>query len=46
MVDSKEPIPPGCVAWRADTATLFLLGCGPESELSKEPSLELSSQAT
>jgi len=23
--DSKEPIPPGCVAWRAGTTTLFLL---------------------
>jgi hypothetical protein len=25
-IDSKEPIPPGCVAWRAGTTTLFLLG--------------------
>jgi hypothetical protein len=25
-IDSKEPIPPGCVAWRACTTTLFLLG--------------------
>ncbi len=25
-IDSKEPIPPGCVAWRASTTTLFLLG--------------------
>jgi len=24
--ESKEPIPPGCVAWRAGTTTLFLLG--------------------
>jgi hypothetical protein len=25
-IDSKEPIPPGCVDWRAGTSTLFLLG--------------------
>jgi hypothetical protein len=25
-IDSKEPIPPGCVAWRAGTTNLFLLG--------------------
>jgi hypothetical protein len=25
-IDSKEPIPPGCVAWRAGKTTLFLLG--------------------
>ena len=25
-IDSKEPIPPGCVVWRAGTATLCLLG--------------------
>ncbi len=25
-IDSKEPIPPGCVAWRAGTTTLFLFG--------------------
>jgi hypothetical protein len=25
-IDSKEPIPPGCEAWRAGTTTLFLLG--------------------
>jgi hypothetical protein len=25
-IDSKEPILPGCVAWRAGTAALFLLG--------------------
>ncbi len=25
-IDSEEPIPPGCVAWRAGTKTLFLLG--------------------
>ncbi len=25
-IDSKEPIPPGCVAWQAGTTTLFLLG--------------------
>jgi hypothetical protein len=25
-LDSKEPIPPGCVAWRAGTTTLLLLG--------------------
>ncbi len=25
-IDSKEPIPPDCVAWRAGTSTLFLLG--------------------
>ncbi len=24
-IDSKKPIPPGCVAWRAGTTTLFLL---------------------
>ncbi len=24
-IDSKEPIPPDCVAWRAGTTTLFLL---------------------
>ncbi len=28
-IDSKEPIPPGCVAWRADTTTLYLLGSNP-----------------
>ncbi len=28
-IDSKEPIPPGCVAWRAGTTTLFLLGSYP-----------------
>ena len=28
-IDSKEPIPPGCVAWRAGTTTLFLLGSVP-----------------
>jgi hypothetical protein len=28
-IDSKEPIPPGCVAWRAGTTTLFLLGSQP-----------------
>jgi hypothetical protein len=25
-IDSEEPIPPGCVAWRPGTTTLFLLG--------------------
>jgi hypothetical protein len=25
-IDSKKPIPPGCVAWRDGTTTLFLLG--------------------
>jgi hypothetical protein len=25
-IDSKEPIPSGCVAWLADTTALFLLG--------------------
>ncbi len=25
-IDSKEWIPPACVAWRAGTITLFLLG--------------------
>ncbi len=25
-IDYKEPIPPGCVAWRAGTTTQFLLG--------------------
>ncbi len=25
-IDSKEPIPPGCVGWRTVTTTLFLLG--------------------
>ncbi len=25
-IDSKELIPPVCVAWRAGTTTLFLLG--------------------
>jgi hypothetical protein len=25
-IDSKESIPPGCVAWWAGTTTLFLLG--------------------
>ncbi len=25
-IDSNEPIPPGCVAWRPGTTTLFLLG--------------------
>ncbi len=25
-IDSKEPIPPGSVAWQAGTTTLFLLG--------------------
>ncbi len=28
-IDSKEPIPPGCVAWRAGTTTLFRLGYYP-----------------
>jgi hypothetical protein len=25
-IDSNEPIPPGCVAWRDGTTTLFLFG--------------------
>ncbi len=25
-IDYKKPIPPGCVAWRAGTTTLFVLG--------------------
>ncbi len=25
-IDSKEPVPPECVAWRAVTTTLFLQG--------------------
>ncbi len=25
-IDSKEPIPPGCVAWRGGTTTPFLFG--------------------
>ncbi len=25
-IDSEEPIPPGCEAWRAGKTTLFLLG--------------------
>jgi hypothetical protein len=25
-IDSNEPIPPGCVAWRAGTTTQFVLG--------------------
>jgi hypothetical protein len=25
-IDSMEPIPPVCVAWRAGTTTLFLFG--------------------
>ncbi len=25
-IDSKKPITPGCVTWRAGTTTLFLLG--------------------
>jgi hypothetical protein len=25
-IDSKEPITPGCIAWRAGTTTLFLFG--------------------
>ncbi len=28
-MDSKEPIPPAYVAWRAGTSTLFLLGSLP-----------------
>ncbi len=28
-IDSKEPIPPVCVAWRTSTTTLFLLGSQP-----------------
>ncbi len=28
-INSKEPIPPGCVAWRVDTTTLFLFGSWP-----------------
>jgi hypothetical protein len=28
-IDSKEPIPPGFVAWRAGTTDLFLLGFNP-----------------
>jgi hypothetical protein len=28
-IDSKGPIPPGCVAWRAGTTTLFLPGSLP-----------------
>jgi hypothetical protein len=28
-IDSKESVPPACVAWRAGTKTLFLLGSWP-----------------
>jgi hypothetical protein len=28
-IDSKEPMPPGCVAWRADTTTLSPLASEP-----------------
>ncbi len=32
---SKEPISPGCVAWRAGTTTLFLLGSQPQYKYGK-----------
>jgi hypothetical protein len=28
-IDSKEPIPPGCLAWRSGATTIFLLGSYP-----------------
>ncbi len=28
-IDSKESVPPACVAWQAGTTTLFLLGSSP-----------------
>jgi hypothetical protein len=34
-IDSKEPIPPDCVAWWAGTTTLFLLGSFPIHILQK-----------
>jgi hypothetical protein len=36
-IDSKEPILPGCVAWRAGTTTLFLLCSPPPSDCLKIP---------
>jgi hypothetical protein len=30
-IDSKKPIPPGCVAWRAGMTNLFLLGSWPHT---------------
>jgi hypothetical protein len=32
-IDSMEPIPPGCVAWRAGTKALFLLGSVPSPHI-------------
>ncbi len=31
----KEPVPPGCVAWRAGTTTLYLLGYLPHRVFKK-----------
>ncbi len=38
-IDSKEPIPAGCVAWRAGTTTPFLLGSQPSIDCLKIPAL-------
>jgi hypothetical protein len=38
-IDSKEPIPPGCVAWRASTTTLFYSDPSPH-RLFKIPALD------
>ncbi len=38
-IDSKEPIPPGYVAWRASTKTLFLLGSSSPIDCLKIPAL-------
>ena len=43
-IDSKEPIPPGCVAWRAGTTTLFLL-CSEPPKMFKNPSTWLDRPA-
>ncbi len=39
-INFKEPIPPGCVAWRAGTITLFLLGSYSPHRLFKNSSTE------
>jgi hypothetical protein len=44
--DSVEPIPPGCVAWRAGTTTLFLLGSYPPIDCLKIPAQELDRRVT
>jgi hypothetical protein len=39
-IDSKEPIPSGYVAWRADTTTKFAIPTGPPIDCSKNSSTE------